>query len=447
VNGPENGVSGSSRANAATASGAPVPASRLELAAFYRDHLERVALPFWLGAPCDRVNGGVFTCIENESGRRVSGDKFVWSQGRFAWLMAHAARMAGRGVLAGEPERYLRPARETADFLMRHAFLADGTCAYLLAEDGTMKEFLPGNGHHLSFFADCFVVLGLAEVARAAGEEHYLERALDTYDNVRERLARDAVRSEPYPVPEGFRAHARPMIMLNVAQELERALVERGHRRSEELARHALAYMDEILTDFVRPDGLVQEVLGRGSPDSLLTRHVTPGHAIESMWFVIEQALRHGRSDVIPAAARVIKSSFAAGWDHDHGGLFRFVEPGGRPPAGEPEGPFERLIVETWDTKIWWPHSETLYGALLAAEVTGDPELREIHDSTFGYTFATFPHPNPGIGEWIQIRDRRGRPLDKLVGLPVKDPYHLLRDLMVLVELLEEGVEARTTNS
>jgi N-acylglucosamine 2-epimerase len=427
------------------ASGHEAPRDLAGLAALYREHLEGSVLPFWLGEPYDRLNGGVFTCLENVSGRRVSGDKFVWSQGRFAWLMGHAARMPRRGVLSGDPEGFLEPARKTADFLMRHAFLEDGTCAYLLEEDGGRKEFIAGQGHHLSFFADCFVVLGLAEVARATGEDAYLDKALVSYDGVRSRLASDSVRSEPYPVPAGFRPHARPMIMLNVAQELERVLAERQSPRSAELAGHALAYMDEILSDFVRPDGLVQEVLGVG--DSLLTRHVTPGHAIESMWFVLEQALRHDRQDAVDTVRRVITGSFDAGWDREHGGLFRFVEPGGKPPSGEPHGQFEQLIVETWDTKIWWPHSETLYAALLAHVVTGDEQLREIHDEAFRYTFATFPNPDPRLGEWIQIRDRQGRPTDKVVGLPVKDPYHLLRNLLLLVELLEEGVEARTTRS
>ena len=31
------------------------------------------------------------------------------------------------------------------------------------------------------------------------------------------------------------------------------------------------------------------------------------------------------------------------------------------------------------------------------------------------------------------------------MGLPVKDPYHVTRNLLLLVELLAEGVEARTT--
>ncbi len=421
--------------------------SREELAGFYRKHLEEVVMPFWLGEPSDREHGGVFTCIENESGRRVSGDKFVWSQGRFAWLMGHAARMAKRGVLSGDSQEYLARARETADFLMRHDFLKDGSCAYMLTADGQKKEFLPGRGHDISFFADCFVILGLAEVARASGESTYLTTALSTYDKVRLRLAAGTVRSEPYPLPPGCNAHARPMIMLNVAQELERLLFEWNNHRAEELAGHALAYMDEILGDFVRDDGLVQEVRCEDGRDSLLTRHVTPGHAIESMWFVMEEAVRHGRNDVVNTAVRVIKTSFEAGWDREFGGLFRYVEPSGKSPSGQPDGPFEQLICDTWDTKIWWPHSETLYAALLGEMVSGDKELRTIHARTHAYSFATFPHPDPAIGEWIQIRDRQGRPLDKVVGLPVKDPYHLLRNLMVLVELLNEGVEARTTSA
>src|SRR5690554_5431684 len=110
-----------------------------ELAAFYRRHLEEAVLPFWLGGPSDREHGGVFTCLENESGRLVSRDKFVWSQGRFAWLMAHAARMARRGLLSGDAGDYLARARETADFLIEHAFLPDGSCAYLLTEEGRLK--------------------------------------------------------------------------------------------------------------------------------------------------------------------------------------------------------------------------------------------------------------------------------------------------------------------
>lgn len=417
------------------------PTERRALLHAYRDHLEHSVVPFWL-RHVDAERGGVFTCLDNVTGRRVSNDKFVWSQARWAWTMAHAARMAERGTLSLPHDLLLGHARTTADFLLRHAFLEDGAVAYLLSADGTKREFIPGAGHDLSFYADGFVILALTGVARATGDDAYLERALAAYDGLRRRLRDGAVRSEPYPLPPGCRAHAWPMIMLNVTQELERALLGAGHPRATALVADGLADMDAVL-GFVRADGLVQEIVCGDGADTLLTRHVTPGHAIESMWFVMEQAARHGRSDAIDTAVRVIASSFEAGWDGVHGGLFRFVVPGGPEPRGPGDGPFERLIVDTWDTKIWWPHSETLYATLLAESLAGASALREVHDRVYDYTFATFPNPDPAVGEWIQIRDRRGRPLDAVVGLPVKDPYHLTRNLLLIVELLSEGVEAR----
>lgn len=439
------------------------------LAEFYREHLERVILPFWLERTLDEERGGLFNCVDDVTGDRVSDDKFVWSQARWAWTAAHAARMAERGLLSVDADRLRRHARQTADFLLEHAFLPSGNVAYLLSAAGEKKEFLPGKGHDISFYADCFVSLALSGVARASEERAYLERSLEIYDGVKRRLVGGDVRSEPYPLPPGTRAHGWPMIMLNVAQELERALKAFGDERAGRLASDALTLMDDILENFVRPDGLVREVLVTGDETSLLATHVTPGHAIESMWFVLEQAVAHRRHDAVATAVRVIEASFAAGWDPEFGGLFRYIVPAGPnddsgrarapggaadatvAPRGPANGPFEQLIVDTWDGKIWWPHSETLYAALLAAEVASDDAagaaLRTIHDRTFGYVFATFPNPDESVGEWIQVRDRRGEPLTKVMGLPVKDPYHVTRNLLLAVELLDEGVAARTVDA
>ena len=445
------------------------PPSGPALAEFYREHLQRVILPFWLEHTLDEVDGGLFNCVDDVTGERVSDDKFVWSQARWAWTASHAARMADRGLIAVDAERLRAHGRLTADFLLEHAILDNGNVAYLLTAGGEKKEFLPGKGHDISFFADCFVALALTGVARATGEKSYLEHALRVYRGVRARLATGAVRSEPYPLPRGARAHAWPMIMLNVAQELERALKSFADDRADDLARDALADMDEVLGTFVRDDGLVREVIVPGDESSLLATHVTPGHAIESMWFVIEQAATHGRDDAVRKAADVIRASFKAGWDGEFGGLFRYVVPGGAGPQphGHADGPFEQLILDTWDGKIWWPHSETLYAALLAAEALrgqnpGDHgarrekprgehapghDLLAVHDRMFSYVFETFPNPDPTVGEWIQVRDRRGRPLSRVMGLPVKDPYHVSRNLLLALELLDEGLMARTTHA
>lgn len=73
---------------------------------------------------------------------------------------------------------------------------------------------------------------------------------------------------------------------------------------------------------------------------------------------------------------------------------------------------------------------------MLLAMRTGRADLFACHDRAHRYTMATFP-AGPGR-EWIQIRDRAGAPLEATVALPVKDPFHIARALLLLVELLAE---------
>ena len=65
-----------------------------------------------------------------------------------------------------------------------------------------------------------------------------------------------------------------------------------------------------------------------------------------------------------------------------------------------------------------------------------DDELLALYRQVFDYTFRTFPNPDREIGEWIQIRDRQGRPEQRVVALPVKDPFHIIRNVAQIIELL-----------
>jgi len=413
--------------------------TRDQLGHFYRQHLETAILPFWLAHSIDDECGGFFTCFDNSSDRLASTDKYTWSQGRFVWLWSRLSVMAGAGLIKQDPAMLLRLAASGFAFLDRHVFLDNGNCAYVLERDGTRKESVPGQGFDTSFYADCFVIIGFAEYARVGHDRYPLDRALSLYDRVTERLATGTPRSEPYPIPDGYAAHSVPMIMLNLSQELANALEAFDHPRGAEVRSRATEYLREIMERFRQEDDRIAEILPlRGQPtDTALCRHVTPGHALESMWFVMTEAERAGRHDWIEAATRVIKRAFALGWDGEYEGLLRYVDREGGMPRGERVGgAYERLVVDTWDTKIWWPHAEALYAPLLAYALTGDGDLLALHSRIHDYVFATFPNPDASVGEWIQIRDREGRPMDKVVALPVKDPFHIMRSLLLLVELL-----------
>jgi N-acylglucosamine 2-epimerase len=64
--------------------------------------------------------------------------------------------------------------------------------------------------------------------------------------------------------------------------------------------------------------------------------------------------------------------------------------------------------------------------------------MSEHFDRVWQYTLATFPNPDSQVGEWIQIRDRKGAPLERVVALPVKDPYHIARNLLQVIELFSD---------
>lgn len=421
-----------------------------DLLPFYQQHLETVILPFWLQRGIDRDEGGFFTCFDNRGEHLVSTDKYTWSQGRFIWLLARLADLGRRGVVRQDPERMLDSARRGVDFVTRHAFLENANCAFLVDRYGNKKESVPGKGFDTSFFADCFVVLGFAEYARVTGDERTLEHAVDLCDRIVSRLSAGAVRSEPYPIPEGYRAHSVPMIMLNVTQELASALESFGHPRAAELRSASRGYMREIMERFRRDDDLVAEMVpatdapGDGDADTLLARHITPGHTIESMWFVMHEAVTTGDDRWVRQAARAVARAFEVGWDEEYGGLLRYVDRAGGKPGGREIGDvYERLVLDTWDTKLWWPHSEALYSTLLAYDLTGDAALLELYERAHEYVFRTFPNLDRAIGEWVQIRDRQGRPMEKVVALPVKDPYHITRNLLLVIELLSRRSAGR----
>lgn len=412
--------------------------TRESLDEFYRGLIVDDFLPFWMRA-LDRHNGGVYTGFDNAGTHLVSTDKYTWSQGRFAWLLARLAEMSRSGMLRADSDELLAYASRTVEFLLDHAFLPNGSCAFLLSAEGKPKEPVPGSGFDTSIFADCFVVMGLSEFARVASEPAVAERALSAYDGICDRIERGGFRTEPYPFPPGYSPFSVPMLMLNVTQELARCLKTLGHGRAAGIEGRARTLAGELLDRFVLPSGLSVELLPQDESreSTLLARHVNPGHTIECMWFVLLQARRMGDEFMARRAGEVIRAAIAVGWDEVHGGLLRFVDrAGGQPKGVLTGGRYEKLVTDTWDLKLWWPHSEALYATLLAWSMNGDPKMAAWYETLHRYTFATFPNQNREVGEWIQIRDRQGQPMDRVVALPVKDPYHVLRNMMLIVELL-----------
>ncbi|HEX6681937.1 MAG TPA: AGE family epimerase/isomerase [Candidatus Limnocylindrales bacterium] len=394
-----------------------------------RKQLEEIILPFWLERGPDPRHGGFFTCFDNRGRNLVSTQKFTWSQGRFVWLLARAARLAASGAIA--PGTDLIPLAERgARFLTEHAIRPDGTCHFVLEADGTPTAGPNGETH--SVYADCFVAMGLCELATATSSAHWLEAAEPLLRRASADIASGRADTAPYPVPVGWSAFGPRMILLNTRLEHARALRQLGRLTPAALADLAAA-RDAMLAHRAA-DGTFVEMLGETPDDSLIFHHRVPGHALEGVWVALETGDLLGKSP--DGLLESVSALCESGWDTEFGGIFRYVDSTGpREPGGSSgETAYERLVRDTWSTKLWWVHTEAAYTAALAARRYGDARAGEWAQRIWDYTIATFPGGHEGA-EWIQIRDRAGRPLDQVVALPVKDPFHIARNLMQLIEL------------
>lgn len=366
-------------------------------------------VPFWFRHGIDWERGGVLSCLR-EDGTVASEDKFIWSQARSVWTFAALYNRIER-----RPE-FLRAAENSVRFLLAHGRDPQGRWVYRTDRMGNVIE------GPTSIYADCFVVYGFSEYYRATRDEEALAVALQTFDRVQRRVEEpDFQETAPYPLPLGWRNHGIPMILTEVVNELAQTTAD---PRIEALADE---YAGRVMNHFLRPQhrAVLEFLTGdyRELPPPAGT-YIMPGHAIESMWFVMHLARRRGDADTIRRAAEAMRWHLKRGWDKEYGGLFLGMDLEGREP-----------YLPHADKKLWWPHTEALYGTLLAHELTGEPWSLEWYNTIADWAWARFPVPE--TGEWRQRLTREGSPTTEVIALPVKDPFHLPRAAMLILQLLE----------
>lgn len=377
----------------------------------YRELLGEGIIPFWLKYGVDREFGGVLSCMA-EDGTPISGEKYTWSQARFVWILS-----ALYNRFEARPE-FLDIARRTIDFLLANARNEHGWFVFRTTREGQHLEGAT------SVYADCFVAYALAEYCRAVEAPQLLALARDIFYRVSLRVEQPDFReTAPYPLPPGRRPHAVPMMLALLGDELSQTTGDAV------MDRMAGGYAARVMNCFVRPHRkLLLEFLSAGYQELPPNEgtFVMPGHAIESMWFVMHWARRHGDQEMISRATEVIRWHLEAGWDPEYGGIFLGIDAGNREP-----------YLPNSDKKLWWPHTESLYALLLAHELTGEQWCLDWYQRVHEWSFPRYSMPE--VGEWRQRLDRQGRPITERVVLPVKDPFHFPRAVIHILELLRNS--------
>ena len=418
---------------------------RNDYLSFFKQELTDRLLFFWMERCLDQNNGGYLNCFTNDGSRLVSTDKYTWSQGRFLWVFSRLATM--ESDLFDEKQRaiFLSYAKNGMEFLTKHV-LMDGKpprCVFLTDAEGNPKTVNGHDGYDLSISADCFVVMGFSAYARAAADKSAWAFAKTLGESVYTRYESGNYRSLPYPVPSGYRTHAKPMILTNVFCELYRA-AEQFDRAYAEVLKHRIeACHREVFEVFTDERHLVHEfTLSNGHfAEHLFGQHINPGHTLEDMWFQWEAADILGLDVYRNKIEQIVNQTMSLGWDKTYGGLYHFIPCDGLDTAYEVgalcDEPQMKLVLDDWGSKLWWVHSEAMYTNLLLYTETNKEEYLHAFEKVFAYTYRIFPNPDDTVREWIQIRTREGLPQEKVVALPVKDPYHIIRNILLIIELLE----------
>jgi len=380
------------------------------LAEKYRSALLGDVLPFWQKHSLDRDHGGYFTCLDR-CGEVYDSDKFVWLQGRQVWLFAMLYNRLEKNPA------WLEVARSGAEFLRRHGRDSSGNWYFSLtaAGDPLVQPY--------NIFSDCFAAMAMSQYALASGDDEAREIALETFKNILRRKENPkGAYSKVFPGTRPLRSFALPMILSNVALEmewmLEPALLEETLDASagDIMGRHYDSAR-RLLFENVAPDGT--------HVDSFEGRLISPGHGIEATWFMMDIARRRGDTALAARATEALLAACAFGWDKEYEGLFYYLDADGHPP--------DQLA---WDQKLWWVHAEALVALSLGYALTGEAECLEWFRRVHAYTWKNFPDPR--CGEWYGYLNRRGEVLLPLKGGKWKGCFHVPRALYLCMNIFNE---------
>ena len=372
----------------------------------YRKDLVENIMPFWLKNGLDRVNGGVYTCLDRD-GSLIDTTKSVWFQGRFAFVCSFAYNTVEKN-----PE-WLAAAKSTLDFIEAHCFDSDGRMYFEVMADGTPLR------KRRYVFSESFAAIAMSEYAKASGDKAYAEKALKLFKDIRRFIATPGYMPAKYLDTLQAKGHSIVMILINTASRIREVISD------PELDKQ----IDESLLslkDFMKPEfKALLEMVGPDGEfiDTCNGRVINPGHCIETAWFLLEEAKhRSWEPEITKMALQILDWSWEWGWDKQYGGIINFRDCRNLPPQDYSQ-----------DMKFWWPQTEAIIATLYAYEATGDDKYLIMHKQISDWTYAHFPDEE--FGEWYGYLHRDGTVAQPAKGNIFKGPFHIPRMLVKSYEL------------
>ena len=376
----------------------------------YKRYLTENIMPFWMEHGWDKVNGGVYTCLDRD-GSLMDSTKSVWFQGRFAFICAYAYNNVEKNPL------WLEAAKSTLDFIEKHCFDKNGRMYFSVTADGKplrMRRYV---------FSETFAAIAMSEYALATGEQKYAERAMQIFEDTQRFLTTPGILAPKFEETVQLQSHSIIMILINVGSCIRKVI------NDPKLTQQIDDSIAKLKKYFMHPEfKCLLETVGMNGEfvDTNMTRTINPGHCIETSWFIFEEAkLRNWDKDMTDMALQIFDWSWDWGWDKQYGGIINFKDCKNLPPQDYSQ-----------DMKFWWPQCETIIASLYAYLATGDDEYIYKHQRISEWTYAHFPDNE--LGEWYGYLHRDGTVAQPAKGNLFKGPFHIPRMMVKAYSLCQE---------
>lgn len=367
----------------------------------YRSDLTGNIMPFWMEHGLDRVNGGVYTCLDRD-GSLMDSTKSVWFQGRFGFIAAFAYNNVEKR------QEWLDASKSCIDFIEKYCIDTDGHMYFEVTADGTPLRKLR------YVFSEGFAAIAMAEYSIASGDKSYAEKAMKMLEHIIYMLDTPGFLSPKYLPSMEAQGHSITMILINTASRVREALGyepemlrQRIDRSLDAIRRYFMHPEFKALLEMVGPDG---EFI-----DTIAGRTINPGHCIETAWFILEEARYRGwDKSLVDMALTILDWSWEWGWDKEYGGIINF-----RDCRNFPSQDYAQ------DMKFWWPQTEAIIATLYAYRATGESRYLDMHRQISDWTYAHFPDYEKG--EWYGYLHRDGSVAQPAKGNLFKGPFHIPR--------------------
>ena len=353
----------------------------------YRYDLFQDDPPFMERHVIDHEFGG-FLCNTDRDGTNLTMEKMAWFEGRGIWVYSFLYNHFNR------EDKHLEIARKSVEFILKVRPSGKG----VFWPKRFTRQGDPLTPPDPELYGDIFIAEGLWGLPRATGEVRYwdlarelLSNAVDAYDqsDYFADIGKTYLGGDACPFP-GARIQGVWMVLLNVASQM---LMVRHEPGVDAIACRAL---DAVMNYHYNPafrlnNELLNHDLSR--PQNEYGQLVYTGHAIETLWMVLYEAVRRKDKKLFDLAAERFRFHVEVAWDDVYGGVFRNLQ---------------NVDQNVWSLdKVLWAQEEVLIGDLCIVEHAGKAWAREMFSRMFSYVQEKYPLRRHGLPLWIFSADRK----------------------------------------